>query len=139
MRPVFVNETLGHIDGDYAPRYDIEYDGGVINGAKLTLANEIVAPGTTHNAAVMNNLFDFDNLASMRGNRLTTQSVGSSVVETIKDSVSNVTNASRVATFVGNQVTEVTTIYSDDGSQTLRRTTVTTTFESDGRIEEVIS
>jgi hypothetical protein len=87
----------------------------------------------------MNSLFDFDNLAGMRGNRLTTQTVGSSVVETIKDSVSNVTNASRVATFVGNQVTEVTTIYSDDGSKTLRRTTITTTFESDGRIEEVVS
>jgi hypothetical protein len=87
----------------------------------------------------MNNLFDFDNLASMRGNKLTTSVSGGTVTETIRDTVTDIANAVRVTTFTSDRVAEQTTIYDDNGTTILRRTTVTTTFGPDGGIEEVVS
>ena len=139
-RPIFTNEVIADIGGDFEPQYDIIAENGTLTGAKLTLKNNIFVQGTPQNADNMNNLFDFDNLGSMAGNTCTTVfNPDGSVTETIKDTDSLVTNAVRSTAFPGSNVVEATTVYDDTGLIILRQSTKTTTFNVDGSITEAIT
>jgi hypothetical protein len=89
----------------------------------------------------MNNLFDIDNMDSMKGNtRTTTFNTNGSITEEIRDSVTNVLNARRLTTFpASGNVVETTTIYADDGKSVVRVTTVTTSFPTNTTMKEVVS
>ncbi len=139
-RPIFQNEILGVYNGTNEPQYDITHSGGLLSNAKLILKNNIMVTGTPQNADNMNNLFAFDNLASMRNNtRITVFNADGSITENIKDTVSGIINAKRVTTFSGNTIVEKITVYDDSGTLILRNTTTTTTLNADGSITEVIA
>ena len=132
-RPIFVNEIIGRVGSDNEPRYNMTENSD--STVKFALANPVQTPGTPINADNMNNLFDFDNLASMQGNTKTTTFSGDTITEEIVSS--GAVNASRVTTIGAGAIVEVTSVFSDDGVSLLRRTTVVTRFSGAGIIEEV--
>ncbi len=139
MRPIFKNEVLAAVNGNYNAVYDISHSGGVLTNAKISLKNGITTPGTPHNADNMNNLFDFDNLDSMRGNtRITVFNANGSTTESIKNTSTGIVNAKRETSFPNDTIVEVVTVYDDSGAIVLRRSTKTTTFNADGSVTEVI-
>jgi hypothetical protein len=138
MRPVWQNEVIGDICGDFDPQYDISVDGTVLHeNAKLTLKNPIATYGTRHSADNMNNLFDMDNMDSMRGHyRTTVFNADGSITEEIKNSITNVRNALRVTTFPAGGFLETTTIFTDDGQFIVRETAIATSFPDSKTIRE---
>jgi hypothetical protein len=135
MIPIFRNEVIGAVGGDFAPRYRIAYDGGVIEGAALTLANPITQEGTAHSADMMNALFDFDNRAGMPGTTLSVSFDDGVITEALSDTATGDAAALRVTSFGNGAVTSNVYVY--DGSAAVRHTTSVTTF--DGGITEVVS
>lgn len=141
-RPVWKNEIIGDINGDFDPRYDIAVDGEIVlEGAKLKLRNPITTEGTNHNADNMNNLFDIDNMDSMKANtKQTVFNADGSITEEIRDKSTNVLNAARVTTFPANgNIVETTTVYTDDGKFILRQTVITTSFSGTSTIKEEVN
>ena len=140
-RPVWQNEVIQQYKGSFDPQYKIQHAGGTIEEAKLTLMNPITTEGTPHNADNMNNLFDMDNMDSMKGNiRKVVFNADGSITEEIRDKVTNILNASRVTTFPdSSSIKETSKIYTNDGLYVLRETTITTRFNADGTITEEVS
>lgn len=137
-RPIFINETLGSINESTVPQYTITHSDGVLDNAILALKNPITVQGTPQNADNMNNLFNFDNLESMRGNtRITIFNADGSVTENIKNTSTGIINAIRTTSFSGTTIIEVVTIYDDSGTIVLRQTTKHITFP-DSSVSEVI-
>lgn len=138
-RPIFRNEVIGKVGGSYEPQYNIAAENGNLTGAKLSLINPITTAGTPQNADNMNNLFDMDNMDSMKDNRKTTIfNPDGSITEQVKAEGSDIVNATRQTSFpTPTSVAETTTIYSDDGETVLRQTTITTSFGNN--ITEVVS
>ena len=130
VRPVFLNEILGKNNGKFEPQYDIiSGDGEVVaENTMLRLKNPILAEGTPLNSVNLTNLYDFDNMESMRGNRKTTVfNDDGSIAETIMEIGSNMVNARRETTFpTVNTVRVITTVFADNGVDVLRQTTVDT-------------
>ena len=136
-RPIFQNEILSSINEDNEPRYELIHMGD--GTVKLRLANEIATHGTPHSADNMNNMFDFENLESMKGNNKETSfSNDGNIIEEIKSVASGVVNAQRVTTFQNGEILVETTIFNDAGTDVIRATTHTTLFEND-EIKEVIN
>lgn len=78
-RPIFTDENLGDIDGDFEPRYSFT------NG-KLRLLNPIAVSGTPQNSSTMNNLFYFYNLIGIAGSKYRTSGLGTNIItETVSD------------------------------------------------------
>jgi len=140
MKPVFVDEVIGQVGGAYTPVYDITAGNVTIaSDAEIKLKNPITQQGTPHSAAVMNLLFDFDNIAGMPGNkRVTAFNADGSVTETIASSTAGTDLAKRVTTFPGNTVVGEETLYDSTGTALLRQTVTTTTFNTDGTISEEV-
>jgi len=144
-RPVFQNEISGDINGDASPRYKMQSQDSTFNvdNVSIVYQNPITQQGTPINAENMNNMFDFDNLESMAGNNSRTlfnQSDNDGILEEIYAAgTPNIVNARRLTNFLPNgNITETTTIYSDDGIGILRQTIKTTSFDGDIITEEVI-
>lgn len=129
-RPIFRNEVIGKVGESYEPQYNIAAENGNLTGAKISLINPITTAGTPQNADNMNNLFDMDNMDSMKGNvKATVFNADGSITEEIRAEGSDIVNARRETSYpMPATVVEKTTIYSDDGKTVLRQTTVTTTF-----------
>jgi len=141
MRPVFQNEIIDAYNGGNEPQYQIDYDGGQLLDATLTLKNPVTQPGTPHNADTMNNLFDFDNTASMKGNTLTVDlNPDDSVTVSIADTALGTVNAECAVAIPNNgPIVAVITVYDDAGTLVLRKTTHTVTIGTNGSITEVIT
>ncbi len=140
-RPVWRNEVIGDVGGDFDPQYDLSVNGEVVfQNAKLTLKNPVTTAGTRHNADNMNNLFDIDNMDSMKGHtRQTIFNADGSITEEIRDSAANILNAKRVTTFPANgSVVATTTVYTDDGVGILRQSAITTSFVGTTGIQEAV-
>ena len=137
-RPIFGNEILETHNGSNEPQYDITHGGGTIANAILTLKNAISQSGTPINADNMNNLFDFDNLDSMRGN-ISETILNSNGTITENISIGSVIVATRLTEFpTASTIRETTTVYDDTGTITLRRTIINTTVASNRITQEVI-
>ena len=143
MKPVFIDEVIQPVGGAPDAVYDLTNGAGVFaSGVKMTLKNPVTQKGTPHSAAVMNMLFDFDNIAGMPGNfRSIVFNADGGTVETIADSASKVTQAVRTTTFPSgtNTIMQDVTVYNNDGTTVMRHTKTTSTFNADGTITEVIA
>jgi hypothetical protein len=140
IRPVFRNEIVSSVNGSFEPQYDIVSGGTVrMENAVLRFKNPISQEGTKLNAVNLTNLFDFDNMESMRGHRKTTQfNANGSITETITATGSSVVNARRETSFPSaSAIRVVTTVFADNGVDVLRQTTVNTAVE--GSITETVS
>jgi len=127
-RPVFQEEILGEINGSNEPQYEIK---GSMENATLKLQNPITQEGTPFNAINLNNLFNFDNLPSMRGGtQITRFPTQQSIVETIEHD--NIVNAIRATNVTSEQVISIETILSNCGTKIVRQTTSITTFDENG-------
>ena len=133
-RPIWKNEIIAPHGGSYDPQYRLT---GPQDATVISLRNDIVQQGTAVNAENLNNLFDFDNLASMAGNTRTTYFTPQGILEEICSAQGTV-NASRLTVFgTDSSVTEVTSVYSDDGNVLLRQTTANVSFSTSEITEEV--
>ncbi len=85
--------------------------------------------------------FDFDNLSALTGVTRTTTFTGASEVnEVLKTTVGNVTVATRKTVFNANgSITTTEDVYQSDGVAILRHSVVTTTFNADSSITEVMN
>lgn len=135
IRPIFKNEIIGDIEGDFKPQYDISPQG------HIELKNPITVQGTPVNADTLNNLFNMDNLDSMAGNfKDTIFNADGSITENIREHEGVAINATKTTKFLATgEVEETTIVYDDVGEVILRQTSITTRFNADGSITEVVS
>lgn len=135
IRPIFISEIIGDIEGDFKPRYDISPVG------HIDLKNPVIVQGTPVNADTLNNLFDMDNLDSMAGNlKDTIFNPDGSITENIREHEGIAVNATKTTKFLATgEVEETTIVYNNAGEVVLRKTTVKTKFGEDGSITEVVS
>jgi len=130
IRPVFKNEIIGKNEGGFEPQYDIiGGDGEVLaQNAQLRLKNPIMTEGTPLNSVNLTNMFDFDNMESMRGHKKSVRvDDDGSIIEEISAIGLDIVNARRVTEFPNAETIKVTTtVYGDDGVDVLRQTIVNT-------------
>lgn len=84
--------------------------------------------------------FDFDNLAELKGcTKSTIFNANGSISESIIKTAGGSNVASRTTVFNANgSITVTTTVYDEDGTTVLKTVAITTTFNADGSISEVI-
>jgi len=136
MRSIFQDEVLGALDGTNDPLYIMEPVGDKV---RLRLANPITQAGTPMTASIMNNMFDFDNLASQSGFELDTAfPAGMIAQETITNTETGAIAAQRTTVALSDgSIQEELTLYNDAGTP-IRSTRTTTTFTPDGRVREKV-
>jgi len=140
IRPVFIDERLAEHNGSNEPQYDIVSGGNVVvRDAVLRLRNSITTQGTLFNGVNITNLYDFDNMDSMRGFRkVVVFNVDGSITENVTAIGFDVVVARRETSFPNAEVVRVeTTVFADNGVDVLRRTTVDSVMSGGGIVEEV--
>jgi len=135
-RSIFSDEVLGTVGGDNRPIYKTIPVG---DGIVLELKNPIAQPGTPMTASIMNNMFDFDNLASQSGHVCVVSfPPGMVAQEIITNTATGAVAAKRITiTLPNGSLQERTTVYSDAGL-VVRDTQKTTTFGAEIREEIVL-
>ena len=133
MRTIFRDEVLLPYGGSAHPQYNITANAA--GASDITLANEVAQAGTPLDAGTLNNLYDFDNLAGQAGFDRVTESVGSTLVESIVAHGTGALAARRETSFPAGGIDIVETVY--DGTFILRRTKQTIRFTSSAIQEEV--
>jgi len=80
-RPIFRDEVLGAVGGDFTPQYTATSDQQNLTNLRFTLINPTTEEGTSFAAGMMNNLFDFDNPFAVRGAKMRTIGLGTDNIE----------------------------------------------------------
>ena len=136
MRTVFRDEILAAYLDSTDPQYSfIKNPKGAY---EFTLLNGFVQEGTKLSANALNNLYDFDNMASQSGFYKKTTFVYNTIVERIYEQGTNVTAAIRDTTFQPNGDIDILEIIYDNG-KILRHTKSVVQFTPAGAIMEEVN
>jgi len=128
-RPIFVDEILGDINGDFEPVYDTAY---FLSTGKMRLVNAIDVEATPQNAGQMNNLFYFYNLIGVRNTTYLASGLGTgTITETIRDANTSNLIAVNLSVKSDNVWTVTETLYAGDGIAVLQERQIVYTKVND--------